>query len=145
MLRREWHRRADLQDIVVEPDAADQHAALAHEIDEPFGLRRRGGLGLAIADQLDREEHPGAAHIPDEHVPVREFLKLRQRIAAYGDGILQQALVLDHIEDCRADRGGDWVTAERIEIHVPARKRGDEVAARDHCRQRVTVAHGLAF
>src|SRR5260370_38087753 len=115
MLRRERHRRADLQDIVVEPDAADQHAALAHEIDEPFGLRRRGGLRFAVADEFDREEHTRTSPISDEHMPVCEFLELRQCIAAYGDGILEQALALAHIEDCRAERAADLLAAERVE------------------------------
>ena len=138
------HRRTHLQDIVVHTDTADQHAALAHEIDQSFGLCRRWGLGFTIADELDREKQPGAAHISDELETVRELCELREGVVADGAGILDQVFVLDHIEHGCADRGRNRVAAKRIEVHVAGRKLVNEIAARDHAGKRVSIAHGFS-
>ena len=99
MFAREWHRGAHFQNIVVRTDATDQHAVLAHGIQQSAGLRRGGLLGGPVLDQFGGKEQALVTYIANDHVIILQRTQTRGDIGARANRVHQQVLVFRKIEN----------------------------------------------
>src|SRR5579863_7507164 len=143
--------------------AADQavliESAREEAAQKPLGLRVvEGLLGLAVLDELDRLEEPGAAYVADDR-DVAQALEHAAELGLLLEHVPAEVLALDEVDVGERDRRRDRVSAEGVAVvedaalgqkrlgqaiggdHRPHRdrRRGDPLGRRDDVR-RVAVA-----
>ena len=96
-----------------------------------------------VAVELDADEEPRPAHLPDDRVRRRHLREARAEVGADALGPLGEPLALDHVEHGRADGGGHRGAGEGRE-EVPALgELGGDGRGRHDGPHRVAVAHRL--
>src|SRR5687768_17156903 len=87
----EHERRADLQRVAVAARRPDQHAVLAHPLDDLL-RGRRVGLGRAWTDDLDTDREADPADLADHRRACGDVAQAARQILPYPGGVLDEAL-----------------------------------------------------
>ena len=88
----EGKRGSHLEDIAVAAHESHQNAFSADRADDVLRLRGVQRLTtLAIANQIDPPKEPGASHIADDRMLIREFREAPLEVPTDFMGVLEQA------------------------------------------------------
>ena len=114
---------------------------------QPLALLGAEAAALLVADQLERPEVAGAAHVADDRHALLQLLEPLAQVALVLAHVLQDALALEDLDVAQRDRGGHRVAAERDAVKEhPAlfvQRLGDPVADQHGAHRRVRGREAL--
>ena len=122
---------------------AEQNPFLAHPVDDVGRRVHRGLERDAILHQLDAEEQPRAANVPNQAVSLAKRAEPLEQPCANPAGVSLEIVALDDVEDGQADRARDRAAAEGAEELHPVVERGGNLTGRDDGAERIAVADRL--
>ena len=106
---RDVERRDPAHDLVLAPAGQDQQPGIRAGGRQPVGQRPVRLARRAVAHELDADHQPRAADVADPVVLGGDALQAGPQLRAARDGVLEQALLADRLEDGQPGRTGDRV------------------------------------
>ena len=123
---------------------AEQDAALFHALDDVCRFPIRRLQRLRVANEFDTEEETGSARLPDDWVLGLQLLQALHPMVAGIEGVALQVVIGDDVEYLQADRAGDRVAAEGVEVFHAVVEGGGDCRCGDNSAQRVSIGDRLA-
>src|SRR5207249_8155735 len=117
-----------------------EHAALAREPDDFFGLALGGLARLPVRDELDADHRAAPPHVADQRTAPRPFARARLDARANRLAASQQVSRLEEIEHGVRGRAGDRVAAVRA-AKPTLDRRIHQLRTADDARQRQAGGH----